>query len=416
MTHYSFLFLFFPFFIRDDTNGEDSGCVYYFTEENGWLQQQKIVPSDGTLLDYFGSSLSQFKRQTLVVGAWGADYNDYTSCGAAYFYRFADNLWILDKKVFAHDVQSYQWFGISVAIYQTKAAIGAWGDSEDGTVAGAVYTYNYLNQEWTEIQKLTTGVESNHMGYAIHMYEDVLGIGMPNSYRTTQGTSINPNAFRTGMVVIYRLIDYNHWELEQYLECDECNDLMEFGSVISVSKENILIGMHGSISLWKYNPYETIGYRWSEDMILSTNNENYDTEYFYGSAVSIHNNIILIGIKTADMTITHSNKIQTKIEESGIAVFYNSFRSRSKEEEAVMQVIDENMTIYIVLYIIISVGILFLLLGPLLFFFYYVNSDEYVELNTRNNNKRIELKPLVRNNQNSSSSIPSTPAFQPRNK
>jgi hypothetical protein len=376
-------------------NGEDSGCVYYFTEENNWKQQQKIFPDDGAMYDYFGSTIAQYRRQFLVVGAWGADYGDYVSCGAAYFYRFFNNAWVLDKKVYAEIPHSYQWFGISVTIHQTKAAIGAWGDNEDGSVAGAVFTYAYDMDTWHQIQKLTIGIESNHMGYAVHMSEDVLGIGLPNSYRTTQGTSNNPNAFRTGMVAIYRLLDYNHWEFEQYLECSHCNNLMAFGSVISVSKENILVGMHGAISLWSYNPYETYGSRWNEEYYaLSTQDTDLDSSYFYGSALSIKENVIMIGIKTASAVIPKSKSSYTSTE-SGMVVFITSpTENDSSDYSSEIKTLDHNMTLYVILYILISVGILILLIAPLTFLFYYLNSEEFNNPKTIAT-KRIELKPLV---------------------
>jgi hypothetical protein len=385
-------------FYRDDVNGEDSGCVYYFTEENNWKQQQKIYPDDGAMYDYFGSTLAQYHRQFLVVGAWGADYGNYVSSGAAYFYRFSNNAWILDKKVYAEIPHSYQWFGISVTIHQTKAAIGAWGDNEDGSVAGAVYTYAYDMDTWHQIQKLTTGIESNHMGYALHMSDGILGVGLPNSYRTTQGTANNPNAFRTGMVAIYRLWDYNHWEFEQYLECSHCNNLMAFGSIISVTTGNILIGMHGAVSLWSYNPYESFGSRWNEDYYaLSTQDTDLDSSYFYGSAVSIKDNVIMLGIKTASAVIPQSKGKTYTSTESGMVVFISSpvSTSGSSSSSSAMKTLDHNMALYVTLYILISVGILILLIAPLAFLFYYLNTEEY------NNNdsfvtKRIELRPLVK--------------------
>jgi hypothetical protein len=350
------------------------------------------------MYDYFGSTLAQYRRQFLVVGAWGADYGSFTSCGAAYFFRFYNDQWVQDKKVYAEYPHSYQWFGISVAIYDTKAAVGAWGDDEDGTVAGAVFTYAYDMDTWHQIQKLTIGIESNHMGYAVHMNEDVLGVGLPNSYRTTQGTSNNPNAFRTGMVAIYRLWDYNHWEFEQYLQCSQCSDLMAYGSTLSVSKENILIGMHGGVSLWKYDHSQSSGSAWTEEYhTLSTQDSDLDSSYFYGSALSLNDDVIMIGVKTASAVIAKSKGTYTS-PESGMVVILTSPQANhgSSDNADELEVLDQYMALYVTLYILISVGILILLVGPLAFMFYYLTSNEYGGSGNTILTKKIELKPLVK--------------------
>lgn len=383
---------------RDDVKGEDSGCVYYFTEESGWKQHQKIYPDDGAMYDYFGSTLAQYRRHFLVVGAWGADYGDLVSCGAAYFFRYYNDEWVLDKKIYAEYPHSYQWFGISVTMYETRAAIGAWGDNEDGSVAGAVFTYAYDMDAWHQVQKLTIGVEYNHMGYAVSMDEGILAVGLPNSYRTIQGATNNPNAFRTGMVAVYRLLDYNHWEFEQYLVCSQCNNLVAYGSALSVAKENILVGMHGAISLWSYNPSETFGYGWNEEYYtLSTQDTDLDSSYFYGSALSIYKNVIMIGIKTASAVVSKSKGSYTS-QESGMVVFITSSNTDAQYDEyaAEVKAIDHNMGLYVTLYILIASGSLILILGPLAFFYYYLTSDEYNNDRNAIITKKVELKPLVK--------------------
>jgi len=371
---------------RDDANGEDSGSVYYFSGDENWAQIQKIVPSDGVSLDYFGSSVSQYRREELIVGAWGVDYGSYTSCGAAYFYRFGNSVWNLEEKMLPADIHSYQWFGISVAIYQSKAAVGAWGDNEGGSVSGAVYTYDHSMGNWHKIQKFSTGVAGNHMGYAVSMHEDVLAVGLPNSYRTTMGTTNNPNAYRTGMVKIFRLRDYNHWELEQNVVCSDCENLVSFGQSVSASSDKVVIGRHGAATVWTLDASQAVGYRWSQEVSLTSGDSAADDSYFFGSAVAIDGGNVLLGVKDSDMRTHSSGDAYIRVEEAGVAVLFESPRNNSSNR----YFYKENLKLYVGLYIMIVLGIAVVLVAPLVIFGYHMYTED------KDTAKILEMKPFIK--------------------
>ena len=369
---------------KDDANGEDSGSVYYFSESSGWKQDQKLTPSDGASLDYFGSSIGQYRREEVVVGAWGADYGGYTSCGAAYFYRYGDGMWNLEKKIVPGDAHSYQWFGISVSVYQSKAVVGAWGDSQDGSVSGAVYAYTHAMGEWQQIQKLSTGVAANHMGYSVSMYEDVLAVGLPNAYRTSLGNTNNPNAYRTGMCKVYRLTDYNHWEFEQNLVCDDCENLVSFGQSIAAAKEHIVIGLHGGTAVWNYDRYAASGYQWTKGVYLFADRDDIDNSYFLGSTVSVYDNFVMVGVK--DVYYSQSGTSDTSTAEAGIAVIFESPRTKT----SISYLIQENLNLYVALYVLIVVGIAVILIGPLAVVGYNIYKQEKEAI------KMLEMKPFIK--------------------
>jgi hypothetical protein len=371
---------------KDDTGGTDCGAVYYFTEISDWRQEQKIVPSDGAGLDYFGSAIAQYRREELVVGAWGADYGGYTSCGAAYFYRYGDSQWNFEKKIVPDDTHSYQWFGISVSMFKSKAVIGAWGDSEGGSVSGAIYAYTHAMGSWDQIQKFNAQSSASHMGYSVSMYEDVMIIGLPNAYRTVLGTSNNPNAYRTGMCKVYRLMDYNHWELEQNIVCDDCDNLVAFGQSVSASKEHIVIGMHGATAVWTYDPYGSDGSKWQHEVNLYSANEQVDSSYFLGSTVSVYDNHVMVGVKDIDITTSKS----LMAEEAGLAIIFESPKSKSSTN----YIIQENLGLYVVLYVLIVLGIAVILIAPVALIGYNIYMQE------KNANKLLEMKPFIKKTDN----------------
>lgn len=71
--------------IEDDWNGLNTGAAYFYREqENGWVQVSKITPSDGGVVDRFGSSVAIDKERILI-----GDMEKLVSrkrTGAAYLY------------------------------------------------------------------------------------------------------------------------------------------------------------------------------------------------------------------------------------------------------------------------------------------------------------------------------------------
>ncbi len=123
-----------PFDAND--NGLDAGSVYVFgfdPETSQWVEQQKLLASDGLLGDQFGRALA-VDGDLAVVGAWKADPVG-SSSGAAYvFPRDADGAWIEQCKLLPQPNAWTQIFGKSIALDGGRVIIGAKGeDTQSGT-------------------------------------------------------------------------------------------------------------------------------------------------------------------------------------------------------------------------------------------------------------------------------------------
>jgi len=138
---------------RDDDNGENSGSAYVFTRTGTtWTQQQKLLPSDGAAEDIFGVSVS-LSGDTALIGAWYDDDNGADS-GSAYVFTRSGTTWTQQQKLLASDGAAADWFGNSVFLSGDTAIIAAPQDDDMGTNSGSAYIFTRTGTTWTQQQKL----------------------------------------------------------------------------------------------------------------------------------------------------------------------------------------------------------------------------------------------------------------------
>ena len=126
---------------RDDNNGIDSGSAYLFDIATG-QQIAKLMPEDGAVGHRFGISVAISGapgNETAIVGAWWDDDNGDDS-GSAYFFDTTTGRQI--AKLLAKDGAANDWFGISVAISETTAIVGAYFDDDNGSESGSAYIFD----------------------------------------------------------------------------------------------------------------------------------------------------------------------------------------------------------------------------------------------------------------------------------
>ncbi len=129
-----------------------AGSAYIF-KNNGvtWTQQQKIIASDRTEADYFASSVS-ISGDYLLVGAPKEDHdanggNSMNNAGSAYAFRRIGNTWSQRQKIVASDRSGGDEFGTSVSISGPYLFSGAqWDDQDENglnplTNSGSAYIF-----------------------------------------------------------------------------------------------------------------------------------------------------------------------------------------------------------------------------------------------------------------------------------
>jgi hypothetical protein len=129
----------------------DQGSVYiFFYNGSSWIQPQKLLAADGTAGDNFGSSVS-ISGNYVVIGA-----NQDAPAGSAYVFNYNGSTWVQQQKLNGSDITAGEGFASDVSVSGNYIVIGASSD-DIGAVAnqGSAYIFYYNGTSWIELQKLT---------------------------------------------------------------------------------------------------------------------------------------------------------------------------------------------------------------------------------------------------------------------
>ena len=139
-----------------DVNGDNSGAAYVFKlneEEEVWLPEIKLVPSNGASQDVFGFSVDiDDGSEVVVVGAYVDDTRAAADAGSVYIFR--PNRGWREDQIFRRGrrVNDQEYFGEDVSIDGDLLLIGAWGvddhRNDDYEDIGGAFIYGYRCHWW----------------------------------------------------------------------------------------------------------------------------------------------------------------------------------------------------------------------------------------------------------------------------
>ncbi len=282
----------------DDNN---RGSAYIFTpndiDPNNWVQQDKLTASDGAASEYFGVSVA-ISGDTIVVGAkWDDDKG--TDSGSAYIFTPNDidqNRWDQQAKLLASDGQAGDWFGISVAISDDTAVIGAYGDDDKGSDSGSAYIFtpNDIDpNNWDQQAKLlaSDGAAADKFGYSVAISGDNAIVGAWNNDSK-------------GSAYVFHFDGCSWTEQPKLLALDtQTSDW--FGFSVAISGDTAVIGAYGdddkgseSGSAYIFTPNDIDTNNWDQqDKLLASDGAASD---WFGHAVAISGHAAVIGANYDD--------------------------------------------------------------------------------------------------------------------
>jgi hypothetical protein len=165
----------------DNSNGADAGAAYIFKRSGtSWTQETKLTASDGEEGDKFGCSVSLNGHYAIAGAFLATNDGNQGDAGSAYIFKRTDNGWIQEAKLLASDGAANDHFGASVSISGDTALIGAvWDDNSNGVDAGAAYVFKRSATSWVEEVKLTAsdGEPAAHFGISVSLSGDYALIG-----------------------------------------------------------------------------------------------------------------------------------------------------------------------------------------------------------------------------------------------
>jgi hypothetical protein len=228
----------------DAQNGCNSGSAYIFTRTGTtWIQQAKILPSDGTAGDNFGSSVS-LDGDTALIGASSDNDNGYIS-GSAYIFARTGTTWTQQTKILASDGISYSRFGCSVSLNLDTALIGAyWGDGNE-VDSGSSYVFIRTGTTWIQQAKLlaSDGAADDLFGYYVSLDGDTALIG---TYADDDNGASSGSAYvfiRTGTT----------WAQQQKILASDGATFDFFGYSVALSDNTAFIGATQNIGNGYYS-------------------------------------------------------------------------------------------------------------------------------------------------------------------
>lgn len=256
----------------DNNDGDNSGAVYVFTNQDGeWLQQAYIKADNADNKEQFGTSIAlSADGNTLVVGAKYEDSdakgingdggnNSRAKSGAVYvFERDSDSVWTQHSYIKASEPGAGDEFGWQVALSDDGAtlavaaidedsnATGVGGDDADNSMTdtGAVYVFALSNQIWSQqayIKATVTSDNGDMFGYAVDLSGDgnTLAVGSINESSDAvgiDGDQVNNDLPNSGAVYIYSRSGLV-WTSGSYIKASNTGQADKFGSSISLSQD-----------------------------------------------------------------------------------------------------------------------------------------------------------------------------------
>ena len=163
-------------YVEDTSPNTDQGAAYVFTRSGStWTEQAKLLASDPTTTDYFGSSISiSADGNTVIVGAYAESSFPTGANGAAYVFTRSAGVWSQQAKLLASDRASSDYFGLELAISAdgNTALIGAFNESTSPTTnQGAAYIFTRSGSTWTEQVKLVASdaASTDYFGRTVNL-------------------------------------------------------------------------------------------------------------------------------------------------------------------------------------------------------------------------------------------------------
>ena len=278
----------------DDENGEESGSAYIFKYDGeSWIEEAKLLPSDGEEGERFGISVSIYGDYALIGAALDNDLGKKS--GSVYVFKNDGENWFEVDKLYASDGEEYDYFGVSISIDGDYVLIGAEGDEENGHDSGSAYVFKYDGDGWVEETKLiaSDGTEGDRFGYSCSLNGDYALIGAWMDYDDKDDSG---DEYGSGSAYVFKY-DGDGWVEQTKLLASDGEEGDMFGTSVSMGDEFAFIGAWGnddngtrtgSAYVFKYD-----GDGWVEDAKLLASDGNVGD--YFGYSVSIYGNIALVG-------------------------------------------------------------------------------------------------------------------------
>jgi hypothetical protein len=254
-------------------------------------EMAKLLAPDDTVEDYFGFSVS-ISGDYAIVGAYGDDDTD-TKAGAAYIYHWNGSVWVEQQKLKASDGDTHDYFGYSVSISGDYAVVGAIYDNNDnGTDAGSAYVFQRVGTEWLEQAPLKADDGAPYDRFGCSVFID-------GEYAIIGARGDDDKGSESGSAYIFYR-EGTSWGQKYKFLAEDGAESNNYGTSVSISGDYVIIGanqndnINGTDAGAAYIYYRN-GDVWNETKLIADDGDEYDN---FGWSVSISGDYAIVGANT----------------------------------------------------------------------------------------------------------------------
>ncbi len=262
------------------------GAAYIYQRDSNdvWNLYQALSIRGSGSNDHFGVSVA-IQDNIAVVGAYQAD-----GIGAVYCYLMDKNgVWVLKQKLQPRKLDPGDNFGITLALDGTNLVVGAEGDDDVAADTGAVYVFRGRRGRWSRNGRKLIPDDAGHsdfVGQAVAIDGDWLAVGV-----CREGSD-------TGAVYMYKRRGARWLQHSKLTSVDrDAGDL--FGCSVSLKNGCLLVGARGDDTSEVLNPGAAYTYRLTENEIWAWESwftsADPMTDGLFGASVALNDDLAIVG-------------------------------------------------------------------------------------------------------------------------
>ena len=227
------------------------GAAFVYTKipnSDYWIEKQVLKAALTTPGDEFGNNVA-VDGSFIVVGAYKRNTSQGTRAGVAVvFARQADGTWLENQTLAANDAMNLDQFGTTVSIFDSTIVVGVPQQSTDensmnGLVnTGAAYIFQcQSNGSWLQVQKIVADQRRAYDNFAsdvaIHANTIVCG-AKQNDYDIFDANFING----AGAAYIFEKQNNSWVRIQKIVADDRSNQSIFFGSAVAIDNNLLVVG------------------------------------------------------------------------------------------------------------------------------------------------------------------------------
>lgn len=238
---------------KDPENGKSSGAVYvYQKEDKNWIFKEKLMASNGSSMDLFGSSIAIYDNY-IAVGApqfKPKNINQGSAFGTVYMFKYENSGWIETAHLLCNNPESNSKFGYSVALNQNHLVVGTPYERGVRMPSGVAYVFEKKNDNWTQSERLIGNENyAENFGWSVAISDNsTIIIGAINGLNRKKRTGVAYIYDQTMRKVIIKDVQAKYGN--------------NFGNSVSIFDSHFIIGANkfhtgksgaGKALIYKYN-------------------------------------------------------------------------------------------------------------------------------------------------------------------